>query len=311
MAKYKIILNPTSSRGSSLEDIPTIRTFMEENGLDYDLVLTEARMHAKELAMQAHADGYDYIVAAGGDGTANEVINGVVEANQKNGHKAVLAVLPVGSGNDFAFGLGLNDDLMLALETLKAQNVRPLDVGFVKGGDYPEGRYFGNSLGVGFDAIVGFEAAKLKFSGFSGYLVSALKTIFLMEPSLLRLEYDGNVIESKFLMISVMNGRRQGGGFMMTPDAENDDGEFSICITGEMGRLGQLSVVPRFMNGTHVDHKHVTITNASNVRVTSLNGAIPSHMDGETVCEAGQQLEINILPGALQVLKPLPEMVAA
>lgn len=303
MKKYKIILNPTSSRGQSKNHIPAIKSYMETNNLDYDLVLTTEPMHAVELAKQAHAEGYTYIIAAGGDGTANEVLNGLMEANKNSEHQAIFGVLPVGSGNDMAFGIGLETGLEQALDILRNQNIRNFDVGVVHGGDFPQGRYFGNGLGVGFDAIVGFEAAKLKFSGFSAYLVSALKTILLIEPALLRLEYGDTIIESKFLMISIMNGRRMGGGFMMTPDAETDDGEFSICITSEMGRLGQLGVLPQFIKGNHETHPKVDLRKTKKIHITALKGTIPSHLDGETVCKAGQQLEIEIIPNAIQVLQ--------
>ena len=306
MKKYKIILNPTSSRGKSLDHIPTIKAFMEKNNLSYDLELTSAPMHAIELAKQAHSQGYTYIIAAGGDGTSNEVLNGVLQANQNSEHQAIFGILPTGSGNDMAFGVGVRTGIDDALEVLLAQKTQPFDVGFVRGGDYPQGRYFGNGLGVGFDAIVGFEAAKLKFSGFAGYLVAALKTIILVKPALLKLEYDNQEIESRFLMISVMNGQRAGGGFMLTPNAETNDGEFSICIANEMKRLTQLSVIPKFISGEHVNHAKVNIKNAKKVIITALDGTIPSHIDGETVCTAGQKLEIEILPHAVQILQSFP-----
>ena len=303
MKKYKIILNPTSSRGKSVDHIPTIKAFMETNNLPYDLELTTAPNHATEIAKQAHAEGYTYIIAAGGDGTSNEVLNGIMQANRTSDHQAIFGLLPVGSGNDMAFGVGVRTGIETALEVLRDQNTQVFDVGFVRGGDYPEGRYFGNGLGVGFDAIVGFEAAKLKFSGFIGYLVSALKTILLVKPALLRLEIDDQTIESRFLMISIMNGQRAGGGFMLTPDADTSDGEFSVCIANEMNRLSQLTVLPKFISGDHTNHPKVDLMNAKKVTVTALDGTIPSHIDGETVCEAGQKLEIEILPQALHILQ--------
>ncbi len=303
MKKYKIILNPTSSRGKSVDHIPTIKAFMEANNLPYDLELTTAPNHATEIAKQAHAEGYTYIIAAGGDGTSNEVLNGIMYANQNSDHKAIFGLLPVGSGNDMAFGVGVRTGIETALEVLRDQNTQVFDVGYVRGGDYPEGRYFGNGLGVGFDAIVGFEAAKLKFSGFIGYLISALKTIILVKPALLRLELDDQTIESRFLMISIMNGQRAGGGFMLTPDADTSDGEFSVCIANEMNRLSQITVLPKFIAGTHTSHPKVDLINAKKVTVTALDGTIPSHIDGETVCEAGQKLEIEILPQALHILQ--------
>lgn len=303
MKKYKIILNPTSSRGKSVEHIPTITAFMEAHQLPYDLELTQAPNHATEIAKQAHAQGYTYIIAAGGDGTSNEVLNGIMQANQNSPHQAIFGLLPVGSGNDMAFGVELRTNLEQALHVLLAQATQPFDVGLVHGGDFPQGRYFGNGLGVGFDAIVGFEAAKLKFSGFIGYLVAALKTILLVRPALLRLEIDQHALESRFLMISIMNGQRAGGGFLLTPNADTSDGQFSVCIANQMNRFSQLAVLPKFIAGTHTTHPKVQLKDAKTITITALDGTIPSHIDGETVCQAGKKLEIEILPQALHILQ--------
>ena len=144
------------------------------------MVLTENPGHAIQLAEEAGANGYDTVVAAGGDGTANEVINGLMNAANKGNLIADFAVLPVGRGNDFSYGMGVPQELRAACELLAEGKTRKIDIGFVKGGDYPEGRYFGNGIGIGFDTIVGFEAAKLPsfISGIPAYLIAALTNHF-------------------------------------------------------------------------------------------------------------------------------------
>jgi diacylglycerol kinase (ATP) len=120
------------------------------------------------------------VVAVGGDGTANEVLNGLVRARQAGCGSAALGLIPVGRGNDFAYGVGIGGGLEVAFQGLAGGQSRWIDVGLVVGGDYPHGRYFGNGVGIGFDAVVGFEALKLKrLHGFPSYIVAALKTIFL------------------------------------------------------------------------------------------------------------------------------------
>ena len=110
-----------------------------------------------------------------------------------------------------------------------------IDIGRVAGGLYPQGRYFGNGVGIGFDAVVGFVAQKKKrLTGFASYIVAALKTIFLYyRAPLVRIEYDGQTLTLPSLMVSVMNGRRMGGGFMMAPQAQPDDGLFDLCIASK------------------------------------------------------------------------------
>jgi diacylglycerol kinase family enzyme len=218
-----------------------------------------------------------------------------------------MGAIPVGRGNDFSFGIGVPQDLEEACRALALSQRRWIDVGFVKGGDYPEGRYFGNSVGIGFDAVVGFEALKLKrLHGFPSYIVAALKTISLyFNAPNLRIDYDTHTLTQPSLMVSTMNGRRQGGGFMMAPDGLMDDGLFDLCIAGQVSRLGILKLLPRFMQGTQAGHPAVFTAQAARVTVTALEGSLPAHTDGETLCVAGKKLEIEILPRVLEIITPV------
>ena len=182
MKKNCVIVNPVAGKGAARKAIPQIEAFLQALGIDYDLILTEFPKHAITLAADAGSNGYETVVAVGGDGTANEVINGLMQALNEGHLTSNLAVLPVGRGNDFSYGMGVPQDLESACKILVDGKSRKIDVGFVKGGDYPEGRYFGNGIGIGFDTIVGFEAAKLPsyISGMPAYLIAALKTIFLL-----------------------------------------------------------------------------------------------------------------------------------
>ena len=148
--------------------------------MPYDLVVTDKPWHAVELTKNAVKDGYKIVVAVGGDGTANEVINGLMEAKHEKLGTATMGMLTVGRGNDFAFSMNIPVGLDKSLETLLANKRIPIDVGFVKGGDYPQGRYFGNCIGIGFDAVVGFVAVKLKpLRGFPSYILGALLTNYI------------------------------------------------------------------------------------------------------------------------------------
>jgi diacylglycerol kinase family enzyme len=174
-------------------------------------------MHAVELARNAVRDGCGVVVAVGGDGTANEVLNGLMLAKIKGEGESTMAVISVGQGNDFAFGVGVPPGLEAGCKALAQGHTGKIDVGKVAGGLYPEGRYFGNGVGIGFDAVVGFEALKLKrLHGFMAYLVAALRTIFLYyHAPLVEIDFDGEILTLPALMVSIMNGRRMGGGFMM------------------------------------------------------------------------------------------------
>lgn len=305
MDRYRIIVNPVSGRGAGERSIPLIKQSLTGLGLDYDLVRTERPWHAAELAQEAAAAGYTVAVAVGGDGTANEVLNGLLLAREAGVPGDVaLGLVGVGRGNDLAFGAGVPIGLEEGCRTLAEGYRRTIDVGRVTGGLYPQGRYFGNGVGIGFDAVVGFEALKLKrLHGSAGYMVAALKTMFLYyRAPLLRIELDGEAITQPSLMVSIMNGRRMGGGFMMAPQASSDDGLLDLCIVGQVSRVGILALILRFMQGTQGTHRAIRTGRARRVVVTALEGSLAAHTDGETLCTQGERLAVEILPRQVELI---------
>ncbi len=305
MEKHCVIVNPIAGKGAGEKAVPEIEAILGSLGIEYDLIFTEYPGHAIGLAEEAGSNGYATVVAVGGDGTANEVINGLMRA--ANGKRLIsrLAVIPVGRGNDFSFGMGVPQDLESACKILVDGKVRKIDIGLVKGGNYPEGRYFGNGVGIGFDTIVGFEAKKLPsfISGVPAYLIAALKTIFLyFNAPDLRIEIDGEVLEQPCLLVSLMNGRRMGGSFMFAPDSAPDDGLLNLCIAHQVTRLGVLSLFPKVMSGTQAGHHAIKMPSGRHVKVVALNGVLPVHADGETICEAGDVLEVDILKQQLELV---------
>jgi len=315
MTHYHFIINPTSGRGTGEKIYPELETILLAKGFDFAMQRTQSPGHATELAEGAAMAGSDVVVAVGGDGTANEVINGLAKAShslQAQGKKlqTAMSVIPVGRGNDFAYGIGIYHDLETCVDILQQDRRKRIDVGLVQGGDYPEGRYFGNGVGIGFDAVVGFEALKLKrLHGFPSYIVGALKTIFLyFHAPKVQVEFYppglSTTLEQPALMVSVMNGRRLGGGFMMAPDGKTDDGLFNVTIADQVSRLAIFGLILKFMQGTQQGHPAIHNYESSHLSVTALDGSLPAHADGETLCTAGQRLELSIVPGLLEVVVP-------
>jgi len=304
MKRVRLIVNPAAGGGTARQAVPSIERMLREQNVAFDLVYTERPWHAAELARQAVSNGYEIVVAVGGDGTSNEVLNGLMQAKQAAEGTAAMGVLCVGRGNDFAFGAGIPHTLEAGCRALSEDHRRTVDVGRVAGESLPEERFFGNGVGIGFDTVVGLEAAKLKrLRGFPGYLVAALKTIFLYyhAPRTL-IEYGERTIDQKSLMVSIMNGRRMGGGFMMTPTSRIDDGRFDLCIAKQVSRLGIFALIPRFMKGTQAARPAVTTGQTVRITVTALEGVLPAHADGETLCTEGVQLIMEILPSQIEVL---------
>lgn len=306
MTRYKIILNPTAGKGNGLKVRPEIEKILTKYGLDFEVDQTGYPEHATELAFKAAAEGFEVIVAAGGDGTTNEVLNGLMKYKQTGKPCPIMAVLPVGRGNDFAFGVGIPAGLQESCDLLASKLIRKIDIGKVTGGDHPEGLYFGNGVGIGFDAVVGFVAAKGKLTGMLSYLVAAVKTIFIyFKPPMLEISMENKTFQMPTLMVSIMNGRRMGGGFMMAPNAKPNDGTFDLLLVREVPQSKMVGIMLKIMKGTQASDPAVSTAQAKKVFVKAVNGVIPAHADGVTVCETGKELTVEILPAELEIITRL------
>jgi diacylglycerol kinase (ATP) len=303
MGPVKVILNPIAGRGYGARSEAKLHHFLDAEGLNFDLVRTEGPGHAVELATAAANDGFDIVVAAGGDGTTHEVVNGLMAATDasSNGNIAgTLGVIPVGSGSDFANAVAVPPDLEGACRQLARGQARLVDVCRVTVDDQPP-CYFDNTVNIGFGGIVTFEARKVKWvRGMALYLPVVLKTVFLSRAPNVTITYDDQSMTLPAVMICVGNGPREGGGFFSTPDAKPDDGLLDVCVVREMGKLAMLGFVPRFMNGSHVGQEPVTMARTDSLVVTSEDNLI-AHADGEMLCTEGHRLAFDILPQKLRV----------
>jgi YegS/Rv2252/BmrU family lipid kinase len=299
-----VILNPEAGHGNGARARPTIEQLLTRHGLSYDLVCTECPGHAVELTRQAVQAGVDVIISAGGDGTLNEVINGLMESRQPGTPLPALGVLGVGRGNDFGGSLGLPANLEQACQVIVDGYRRWIDIGRVAGGIYPQGRYFGNCVGVGFDAVGTIEAAKLpRWGGFMSFMVAIFKTIFLYNHApLATIEYGDQSITQRSLMISIMNGRRVGGGFYMAPNSQPDDGLLDLCIAEQMSSFQIIRMIPHFMHGTQASQKTIKTGQAAKIVIKAKDGPLPTQTDGEIISTQGMHLEIELLPRQIEII---------
>jgi diacylglycerol kinase (ATP) len=307
MAKYRIIVNPVSGRGAGERSLPAIHEYLRNWGVDHDLFLTERPGHAIILAERAVADGCDTVIGVGGDGTANEIICGIMQAQEG----AAMGMLAIGRGNDFSYGAGIPKGVEAGCRVITDGYRKKIDIGRVVGGDYSNGRYFGNGVGIGFDAVVGFEAQKMtRLTGFLSYIIAALKTIFLYyQAPIVRIEYDNQELVLPALLVSIMNGRRMGGGFMMAPTSSMLDGLLDLCIARQVSRGRILTLIPHFLRGDQAGEAPITTCQAQKVVVTALEGVLPAHADGETLCSQGKKLAIELLPTQLELICQAPQAV--
>lgn len=300
--KYYIIVNPISGRGHAEQVIPQMEELLRSHNLEYELVQTERPWHAAELAEAAARNGFDVVATASGDGTANEALNGLMRARAAGHDRTAFSILPVGTGNDMNFGLSRHLVLEDAIRALAGGYRRRIDVGFVRGGDYPDGRYFANGIGIGFDAVVGFEAVKIRWAvGLLPYLIAVIRTVFLyFHAPQVEITLDDEKFTQRTLMTSIMNGRRMGGGFMMAPEGSPEDGWLDLCLVSEASRLRLFQLIPYFLKGTQATQPEVRMKRTRRIKVVAGAGdTLPAHADGETLCYKGQSLEIELLPAVL------------
>jgi YegS/Rv2252/BmrU family lipid kinase len=300
--KIKLILNPTANHGRSSQQAADLRPLMANHNADWSG--TEYPGHATELACLAGQQGYDLVVAVGGDGTVHEVVNGLMQVPAET--RPALGIVPLGSGNDFAHILKIPADPGEAL--LSAVNGQPhsLDVGSVRD-ENDRLEYFNNTIGMGFDSVVNLYTRKITvIHGFPMYFVALIMTIFRHFDALdLHVETDQQSWDLRSLMLALGNGPREGGGFIITPEAKLDDGLLNYVTIKKISRLMMLRLVPEVMNGTHGRFKDVMMGTCRRMSVTSQQ-PLYIHCDGEIYAGFGtdvRKVAIQILPNSIFFLK--------
>ena len=287
-----LVHNPVAGRGRARDAARAVRDALAARGIDSRIWTTERPGHATELTLSLPEDAT--VVAIGGDGTVHEVAKGCI------GNGRLLGVVPTGSGDDFAHGLGLRRGrIEPAVDVLAAGHVRTVDTGVCN--EEP----FVNAVGVGFDAEVGHRVAEAPrpLAGLGAYLWSVAVCLRDLRPVRARIEADGRVVhEGPALLASCLNGPRTGGSFRFAPAARMDDGRLDVLIGGSIGRLGTLGLLPRVMLGRHLTHPHVRHLQAQRV-VMRWEAPRAWHTEGETFAPR-ERFEIEIRPASMRVLAP-------
>jgi YegS/Rv2252/BmrU family lipid kinase len=301
--KVKIILNPMADMGNAWRVARDLRSITEQHG-GVDWSGTVYPGHAIELAQQAGEQGYDMVIAMGGDGTVHEVINGLMKIPEAK--RPVLGVVPVGSGNDFAHGIHASQKPTDALNGALDGEVSTVDLGLMTD-EHGRQEYFDNTLGIGFGAIVTIRSHQLPVvRGFLMYLTAVIQTIILNHnPMTMHIETDGQTWEQSVIYLVICNGPREGGGFLIAPEAKIDDGLFHYAMITNVSRPMMFRIVPEVMKGTHGRFKQVLMGSCKQFSVSS-DRPLYIHADGEIFTGPGTDLRkvsFEILPNALKVVR--------
>jgi len=293
-----IIANPTARHGESAALIPVVQRLLESAGR-HRVALTQYPGHAQRIARAA--DGYDLVVAMGGDGTVHEVLNGLMGLSEKR--RPALSLLPTGSGNDWRRILDISADLPTAVNQVLTGVRRRIDIGTCNG------TYFANSFSVGLDARVTAKAIEMKVtterSGLGLYYRAALEVLLHDFGSWrLNIAKDGaEPAEHDVLMLAATIGRTYGGGFKITPDAIDDDGLLEVCVIDRLPLASALWRLPLMAAGKH---RWMSVVHLERHQTLSIHapGPVPAQMDGEVLL--GDDYEIGIVPAGLEVVVPRP-----
>lgn len=299
---FYLLYNPVAGRGRAAKRIARVLELFEQSGAPFTVRTSDYSGHVIELAKDTPPGST--IVAIGGDGTAQEAIRGILEADgfphlpehYVSSRKA--AVIPLGSGDDFAFARGINRfDVERATNQVLTGTEHVVDLGVMNG------RPFTNAFGIGFDAAVAREAVRAPFflKGFASYLYGVTVALKNLRARVFTVRVDGEeVYKGNALLVSTQNGPRTGGSFLFTPDAKNDDGAFDIIVAGDFNRTGALRILPKVLKGTHLSDPKIHVFSGTTVHIT-VSEPVPGHLEGELL-EPGVEYDVHMLPSALRVI---------
>ncbi len=291
--KYFLIVNLIAGRGRCKALFPKVKEAIDRHKIDYDLHYTNEPLEAVDVAKMGIEAGFTHIIAMGGDGTVNEVANGIVAG----GGGAILGVIPAGLGNDFIRMLGIPPDPSAAIEFLLTGHERWIDLGQVAGD-----RYFVNGLGIGIDAQVARDVFMMeRVHGTAAYIYAAIKQVFRFKAFPAKLRGEDWEAEYNLLSLGLANGKYCGGGFKLTPRADLDDGLVDIAAIEDFPRLERFIRLPQARNGTHLKLSKVHYRQEKSVTVSSPTHLV-AHIDGEPYRLPEGEFTVNAVPHALQVI---------
>jgi diacylglycerol kinase (ATP) len=287
-----VVANPTAGRGRAGTQIGRVVSQLNALGVEHHVRVAESAGDLEHLARLAAEDGADIVAVLGGDGSVGAAVNGLV------GTPAALAVLPAGTGDDFAKAIGPGK-LAAATRLLAAPDIREVDVVKVTAG--AQERYYVNIAGAGFDSEVNetANAMSLKLGGTGTYVAAVVKTLRRFAPAHYEIDLDGEHITTEAMLVVVGNSRSYGGGMRVLPGATIDDGLLDVCIVHALSTAAFLRAFPRVFRGTHVSHPKVSMLRGARVTVEA-NRRIQVYADGERVGSLPAIFEI--LPGVLRLV---------
>lgn len=302
--KWFVILNPHAGSDRGKKDRAEILNRLSKTGFHYELAVSEYQKHTIQLTIQAIEKGFRNLIVAGGDGTLNEVVNGIFSQTVCSPEEITIGMVPVGTGNDWIKTFGIPNFYKSAVKIIKQGKTMRQDVGRITftENDLTKTCYFANMAGFGFDAMVAAKTNRLKDKGRTGIMLylQALGSSFLnYKTAKTQVVIDGQDINELIFSISIGIGKFNGGGMMQAPGAIPDNGHFQVTIIRKIGFFGILRNLAGLYSGEFVKDPRVSTHEARNIFISSAYN-IAGETDGETLGD--NKFEIDIISQKLTVI---------
>lgn len=303
-AEWFVVINPNAGNGKGSKDWERISGLFYNEGIKTHSRFTEKKGHAIQLAREAMAEGFRKIISVGGDGTMNEIVNGIFTQNHCPPSDVVIGMIPVGTGNDWGRMFGIPLVYEGAVKIIRENKTMPHDVGTITffSSEGQQKRYFMNIAGLGFEAVVVQKTNKQKDKGRSSqavYLYNLISSLISYKRPLINITIDGKTTATKAFSVNVGNGRYCGGGMRQTPDALPDDGLLDITVIKDMGRIEVIKALKILYDGTILSHPKIDGYRSTNLKVTC-ETALYAEADGESLGHT--PVEFGIIPGGINVV---------
>lgn len=302
--KWLVVVNPNAGQRKGSKDWEKINSLLTAYGIATEVKFTEGKRHATEIVAQAITGEFRNFIAVGGDGTMNEIVNGVLGQNNIPSHQITIAMIPVGTGNDWGRMFGIPNDYEGAIKLIKEKSTCLSDAGVATYTTPPgsEKRYFINIAGLGFDAEVVRKTNAQKDKGRNSkaiYFYNLLGSLLFYRNTTTTVTVDGKEFTNKVFTISVGIGKFSGGGMRQTPEARYDDGLFDMTVIKGMWKGKIIMSLMKLYDGTILDHPRIDGYKGKNILITS-QPPVNLEADGESL--GSTPLELNIIPGAVNVV---------
>lgn len=307
IARNKVIfvVNPVSGGGRTRKQWQVVDSVLRDKGYGFDVKYTERPMHACQITSEALQSGYNHVIAVGGDGTINEVLNGFYQNAADGDCKAALSVIPMGTGSDFARVLSISTNVEYIEKLLTNSQVRACDVIRATYTDWngkSATRCFINvaDLGIGSETVIRVNKSNKAWGGFLSFLIAFLSSVIFFKSPDFTVEVDDEIVYTgKSSMVAINNGKYFGGGMMIAPMAEIDDGIMEVIILEDMSTLEFLAALPGVYKGNHLSNPKIRLARGRDVRILS-EKKVSLEMDGES--PGVGDLVLQILPADLKLL---------